>query len=54
VKQAFHALYEQGIPAAPLWDAAAQQFVGMLTASDFITILQQVFVSDSLTILPAA
>ncbi|KAH9568296.1 hypothetical protein CY35_03G070200 [Sphagnum magellanicum] len=41
VKQAFHALYEQGIPAAPLWDAAAQQFVGMLTASDFITILQQ-------------
>ncbi|CAM6040437.1 unnamed protein product [Sphagnum compactum] len=41
VKQAFHALYEQGIPAAPLWDSASQQFVGMLTASDFITILQQ-------------
>jgi hypothetical protein len=39
----------QGIPAAPLWDSASQQFVGMLTASDFITILQQVCVSDIVT-----
>jgi hypothetical protein len=39
----------QGIPAAPLWDSASQQFVGMLTASDFITILQQVCVSDIIT-----
>ncbi|CAM6101562.1 unnamed protein product [Calypogeia fissa] len=41
VKQAFHALYEQGIPSAPLWDSDKQQFVGMLSASDFITILRQ-------------
>ncbi|GBG76312.1 hypothetical protein CBR_g22060 [Chara braunii] len=41
VKQAFHALHDQGIPAAPLWDSARQQFVGMLSASDFITILRQ-------------
>jgi len=41
VKQAFHALYEQGIPGAPLWDSSQQQFVGMLTASDFISILQR-------------
>lgn len=41
VKQAFHALYEQGIPGAPLWDSSSQQFVGMLTASDFISILQR-------------
>ncbi|KAG0622282.1 hypothetical protein M758_3G086600 [Ceratodon purpureus] len=41
VKQAFHALYEQGIPGAPLWDSSSQQFVGMLTAADFISILQR-------------
>ncbi|KAL3679986.1 hypothetical protein R1sor_022942 [Riccia sorocarpa] len=41
VKQAFHALYEQGLPAAPLWDSDRQQFVGMLSAADFITILKQ-------------
>jgi hypothetical protein len=32
----------QGIPGAPLWDSSSQQFVGMLTASDFISILQRV------------
>eukprot|EP00249_Psilotum_nudum_P020274 c27632_g1_i1 orf=531-2006(+) len=42
VKQAFHALYEQGIPVAPLWDSDRQRFVGMLTASDFIAILRQI------------
>lgn len=42
IKQAFHVLYEQGIPLAPLWDSDRQQFVGMLTASDFITILMQI------------
>eukprot|EP00850_Spirogloea_muscicola_P004845 SM000021S06478 [mRNA] locus=s21:576738:580034:- [translate_table: standard] len=41
VKQAFHALYEQGVPAAPLWDSQQQDFVGMLSASDFIAILRQ-------------
>lgn len=42
VKQAFHALYEQAVPSAPLWDVESQQFVGMLSASDFITILRQI------------
>lgn len=42
IKQAFHVLYEQGIPLAPLWDSDRQQFVGMLTASDFIAILMQI------------
>ncbi|MCO5608708.1 hypothetical protein L7F22_062922 [Adiantum nelumboides] len=42
IKQAFHVLYEQGIPLAPLWDSDQQQFVGMLTASDFIAILMQI------------
>ncbi|KAJ8766287.1 hypothetical protein K2173_022346 [Erythroxylum novogranatense] len=41
VKQAFHILYEQGIPMAPLWDATKGQFVGMLTALDFILILRE-------------
>ncbi|XP_057866435.1 sucrose nonfermenting 4-like protein isoform X1 [Cryptomeria japonica] len=42
VKQAFHILYEQGIPVAPLWDARRGEFVGMLSASDFITILKEI------------
>lgn len=42
VKQAFHILYEQGIPVAPLWDDRKGEFVGMLSASDFITILREI------------
>lgn len=41
VKQAFHILFEQGIPMAPLWDFCKGQFVGVLTASDFILILRE-------------
>lgn len=41
VRQAFHALYEQGVATAPLWDSERHEFVGMLTASDFIVILRQ-------------
>ncbi|URE34663.1 CBS domain containing membrane protein [Musa troglodytarum] len=41
VKQAFHILYEQGIPVAPLWDSTRGQFVGVLSALDFILILQE-------------
>ena len=40
---AFFALMEHGIRAAPLWDSIAQDFVGMLTISDFITILQKYY-----------
>ncbi|RVW53207.1 Sucrose nonfermenting 4-like protein [Vitis vinifera] len=42
VKQAFHTLYEQGIPVAPLWDFCKGQFVGVLSALDFILILREV------------
>ncbi|KAG1365199.1 putative Sucrose nonfermenting 4-like protein [Cocos nucifera] len=41
VKQAFHILYEQGIPVAPLWDSDRGQFVGVLSALDFILILRE-------------
>ncbi|XP_020114101.1 sucrose nonfermenting 4-like protein [Ananas comosus] len=41
VKQAFHILYEQGIPVAPLWDFYRGQFVGVLSPLDFILILRE-------------
>ncbi|CAN1129760.1 Sucrose nonfermenting 4-like protein [Linum perenne] len=41
VKQAFHILSEQGIPMAPLWDFSRGQFVGVLSALDFILILRE-------------
>ncbi|EEF45509.1 AMP-activated protein kinase, gamma regulatory subunit, putative [Ricinus communis] len=41
VKQAFHILHEQGIPMAPLWDFSKSQFIGMLSALDFILILRE-------------
>ncbi|KAH9602460.1 hypothetical protein KSS87_005257 [Heliosperma pusillum] len=41
VKQAFHILYEQGVPVAPLWDFSKGHFVGVLSAIDFILILRE-------------
>ncbi|CAL8166374.1 unnamed protein product [Prunus armeniaca] len=41
VKQAFHILHEQGVPVAPLWDFGKGQFVGVLSALDFILILKE-------------
>ncbi|KAL9248106.1 hypothetical protein vseg_021465 [Gypsophila vaccaria] len=41
VKQAFHILYEQGVPVAPLWDFSKRLFVGVLSAIDFILILRE-------------
>ncbi|KAJ0601946.1 putative AMP-activated kinase, glycogen-binding protein [Helianthus annuus] len=41
VKQAFHILYEQGISTAPLWDFSKGQFVGVISALDFILILRE-------------
>ena len=40
VRKAFHACYEQGITAAPLWDEHQQEFVGMLSTGDFIDIVR--------------
>ena len=39
VRKAFHACYEQGITAAPLWDEHQQEFVEMLSTGDFIDVL---------------
>eukprot|EP00197_Chlamydomonas_leiostraca_P002761 CAMPEP_0202856964 /NCGR_PEP_ID=MMETSP1391-20130828/74_1 /ASSEMBLY_ACC=CAM_ASM_000867 /TAXON_ID=1034604 /ORGANISM="Chlamydomonas leiostraca, Strain SAG 11-49" /LENGTH=551 /DNA_ID=CAMNT_0049535697 /DNA_START=328 /DNA_END=1983 /DNA_ORIENTATION=+ len=41
VRQAFHALQEQGIASAPLWDTDASTINGVISASDFINILKR-------------
>ncbi len=43
VKKAFFALVYNGVRAAPLWDSRRQNFVGMLTITDFIRILQEYY-----------
>ncbi|XP_046395930.1 uncharacterized protein LOC124163225 isoform X2 [Ischnura elegans] len=50
VKKAFFALVYNGVRAAPLWDSVHQQFVGMLTITDFIKILQMYYKSPSVHI----
>ncbi|KAK2145884.1 hypothetical protein LSH36_649g00005 [Paralvinella palmiformis] len=47
VKKAFFALVYNGVRAAPLWDSRKQDFVGMLTITDFIKILQKYYKSPS-------
>lgn len=47
VKKAFFALVCNGVRAAPLWDNKKQEFVGMLTITDFIRILQKYYSSSS-------
>ena len=37
-----------GVRAAPLWHSASQKFVGMLTITDFIRILQKYYKSPDL------
>ncbi|XP_020245891.1 sucrose nonfermenting 4-like protein [Asparagus officinalis] len=41
VKQAFHIMYEEGLAVVPIWDDSRATITGMLTASDFILILQE-------------
>jgi len=48
VKKAFFALVYNGVRAAPLWDSVQQRFVGMLTITDFIRILQMNYKSPTL------
>ncbi|KAK7498360.1 hypothetical protein BaRGS_00010314 [Batillaria attramentaria] len=43
VKKAFFALVYNGVRAAPLWDSAKQDYVGMLTITDFINILKKYY-----------
>jgi len=45
VKKAFFALVHNGVRAAPLWDSKRQKFVGMLTITDFIRVLQTYYKS---------
>ncbi|XP_033762249.1 5'-AMP-activated protein kinase subunit gamma-1-like isoform X3 [Pecten maximus] len=45
VKKAFFALVYNGVRAAPLWDNVKQDYVGMLTITDFINILQKYYKS---------
>lgn len=48
VKKAFFALVYNGVRAAPLWHSGKQKFVGMLTITDFIRILQMYYKSPDL------
>ncbi|KAL8596722.1 hypothetical protein ACOMHN_025772 [Nucella lapillus] len=43
VKKAFFALVYNGVRAAPLWDTGKQDYVGMLTITDFINILKRYY-----------
>lgn len=54
VRQAFHALHEQGVAAASLWDAQAAQVAGIISASDFIHILRRLRSSVSSGANPAS
>ncbi|KAK7110588.1 hypothetical protein V1264_014433 [Littorina saxatilis] len=47
VKKAFFALVYNGVRAAPLWDTTAQDYVGMLTITDFINILKKYYKSPN-------
>uniref|UniRef100_A0A1Y1LG68 CBS domain-containing protein n=1 Tax=Photinus pyralis TaxID=7054 RepID=A0A1Y1LG68_PHOPY len=49
VKKAFFALVYNGVRAAPLWDSLQQEFVGMLTITDFIKILRMYYTSPNVT-----
>lgn len=46
VSKAFFALVYNGVRAAPLWDSKLQEFVGMLTITDFIQILHKYYKND--------
>lgn len=47
VRSAFQALVENNIKSAPLWDSQIQDFVGMITVTDFINILRHFYSSPS-------
>lgn len=50
VKKAFYALVYNGVRSAPLWDSASQDFVGMLTISDFILVLTRYYSSPQVSV----
>ena len=57
INLAFFALAENEITAAPLWDTEQQQFVGMVTSSDFVEVIRYFYydgtesISDSNSIM---
>ena len=38
IRQALHALHDQGLASAPLWDGETATVPGMISASDFIQV----------------
>jgi hypothetical protein len=56
VKRAFFAMVDTGVRACPLWDSARQQFVGMLTITDFIryTYMPALITADCVRWVPNA
>lgn len=50
VKKAFTALVNNGCRAAPLWDSATQEFVGMLSVTDLIEIIRTYHKSPTIRI----
>uniref|UniRef100_A0AC34REJ7 CBS domain-containing protein n=1 Tax=Panagrolaimus sp. JU765 TaxID=591449 RepID=A0AC34REJ7_9BILA len=49
VRKAFYALVYNGVRAAPLWDSEKQEFIGMLTITDFIQILHKYYSKDAVS-----
>eukprot|EP01089_Gocevia_fonbrunei_P014293 TRINITY_DN3883_c0_g1_i1.p1 TRINITY_DN3883_c0_g1~~TRINITY_DN3883_c0_g1_i1.p1 ORF type:complete len:373 (-),score=47.76 TRINITY_DN3883_c0_g1_i1:1-1119(-) len=43
VKAAFEALIENEVKSAPLWDSQKQEYVGMMTVTDFINVLRHFY-----------
>ncbi|XP_058743356.1 sucrose nonfermenting 4-like protein isoform X1 [Vicia villosa] len=52
IQQAFHALYEQEVSVAPVWDSSKCKFVGVLSAMDIIQILKQLESHGSTSTMP--
>lgn len=51
VKSAFIALLENNLSSAPIWDSEEQDYVGMVTVSDFINILLHFHPKENVNIL---
>ncbi|KAG0262298.1 AMP-activated serine/threonine-protein kinase regulatory subunit [Mortierella polycephala] len=49
VKKALSVLMQYGIVSAPLWDSTKRKFAGMLTATDFINLIQFYYSHSSYT-----
>ncbi|KAI8347670.1 hypothetical protein BD560DRAFT_410991 [Blakeslea trispora] len=48
VKKALGILVQNGIVSAPLWSSETQEFAGMLTVSDFISLIQYYYTNPKL------